>query len=375
MEEGITKHFENAYRLVLRYLKTLYRNFPSEDVCEELKERVELHEKCAFHGMGRSRSVAYFVARSLSSMVEEGMLGDKESRKVVYPPNFLPRRRWDGVLLFSFSGSGETLETVRVAESAKEEGASVVGVTSSRNSTLYSTSDLRVLIPGKSKKDTGNATKGYYERLLMKKDLPLGTTFEIGSTYFFASFLEWMKEGGPSRPKEIFRELYEEVRGYFPDRGEVERLYEYFLNDGKKRVVVMASADHSGLLELCGKFFAIRASHLGRNAYFYRDCSCPRTNEGDLVVVFGDADLHPSWKRLFGRLRREKGVRIVEVKHTREGNVDEEVSDLCVNIPRGTRDVSGGLRTLTFCESFLYGVASKEGVREIQMKERHSEFS
>jgi 6-phospho-3-hexuloisomerase len=88
-----------------------------------------------------------------------------------------------GDLVIAISGSGETHSIADLGLIAKEIGASLVTVTSNRNSTLGKISDAIMELGGRNKDDGG----GYLERHMKGEYThltPLGTAFEITSLVF-----------------------------------------------------------------------------------------------------------------------------------------------------------------------------------------------
>ncbi len=85
--------------------------------------------------------------------------------------------------LIAISGSGETKAVTMAARTAKETGATVVGITANTSSTLGKRIDIAVNIESKTKEPwkhyTSNVLKGNYDDLT-----PMGTLFE-DSTHLF----------------------------------------------------------------------------------------------------------------------------------------------------------------------------------------------
>ncbi|AEG18755.1 MAG: 6-phospho-3-hexuloisomerase [Methanobacterium paludis] len=85
--------------------------------------------------------------------------------------------------LIAISGSGETKAVTMAAGTAKETGATVVGITANTSSTLGKRIDIAVNIESKTKEPwkhyTSNVLKGNYDDLT-----PMGTLFE-DSTHLF----------------------------------------------------------------------------------------------------------------------------------------------------------------------------------------------
>ena len=89
----------------------------------------------------------------------------------------------DDDLVVAISGSGETRSISDLGKITKEIGATLITVTSNKESTLGKLADTVALIPGRTKEDTG----GYLERHMRGEYshlTPLGTSFEITTLVF-----------------------------------------------------------------------------------------------------------------------------------------------------------------------------------------------
>jgi 6-phospho-3-hexuloisomerase len=86
-------------------------------------------------------------------------------------------------VVIAISGSGETRSVSDLGRIAKDIGATLITVTSNKDSTLGHISDTTLEIHGRSKEDAG----GYLERHMRGEYshlTPLGTSFEISSLVF-----------------------------------------------------------------------------------------------------------------------------------------------------------------------------------------------
>ncbi|RNI14085.1 6-phospho-3-hexuloisomerase [Methanohalophilus sp. RSK] len=86
-------------------------------------------------------------------------------------------------VIIAISGSGETRSVSDLGRIAKDIGATLITVTSNKDSTLGHISDATLEIQGRSKDDAG----GYLERHMRGEYshlTPLGTSFEISSLVF-----------------------------------------------------------------------------------------------------------------------------------------------------------------------------------------------
>lgn len=94
----------------------------------------------------------------------------------------------DNDVVVAISGSGETRSISDLGKIAKEIGATLITVTSNRESTLGKLSNTIALIPGRTKEDAG----GYLERHMRGEYshlTPLGTSFEITTLVFLDAII------------------------------------------------------------------------------------------------------------------------------------------------------------------------------------------
>jgi 6-phospho-3-hexuloisomerase len=85
--------------------------------------------------------------------------------------------------VIAISGSGQTRSVADLGKVAKDIGATVITITSNKDSKLGNLSDVVVLLPGRTKDDTG----GYLERHMRGEYTyltPLGTSFETSASVF-----------------------------------------------------------------------------------------------------------------------------------------------------------------------------------------------
>ncbi|MFW5987471.1 MAG: 6-phospho-3-hexuloisomerase [Methanohalophilus sp.] len=91
-------------------------------------------------------------------------------------------------VVIAISGSGETRSVSDLGRIAKDIGATLITVTSNKDSTLGHISDATLEIHGRSKEDAG----GYLERHMRGEYshlTPLGTSFEISSLVFLDALI------------------------------------------------------------------------------------------------------------------------------------------------------------------------------------------
>jgi 6-phospho-3-hexuloisomerase len=93
-------------------------------------------------------------------------------------------------VVIAISGSGETRSIADLGKIVKEIGATLITVTSKKDSTLGRISDIAVILPSKTKNDLD---AGDYLDRHMRGDYthrpPLGTSFEITSLVFLDSIV------------------------------------------------------------------------------------------------------------------------------------------------------------------------------------------
>jgi 6-phospho-3-hexuloisomerase len=85
--------------------------------------------------------------------------------------------------VIAISGSGQTRSVADLGKVAKDIGATVITITSNKDSKLGNLSDVVVLLPGRTKDDAG----GYLERHMRGEYTyltPLGTSFETSASVF-----------------------------------------------------------------------------------------------------------------------------------------------------------------------------------------------
>ncbi|MDK2911468.1 MAG: 6-phospho-3-hexuloisomerase [Methanolobus sp.] len=85
--------------------------------------------------------------------------------------------------IVAISGSGQTRSVSDLGKVAKDIGATVIAITSNKDSKLGNLSDVVVVLPGRTKDDAG----GYLERHMRGEYTyltPLGTSFETSASVF-----------------------------------------------------------------------------------------------------------------------------------------------------------------------------------------------
>lgn len=143
---------------------------------EQVSKMIEtiINSDCVFIvGTGRSELVGQMFAMRLMHLgFTVHVVGDVTTPAIK-----------DSDCLIAISGSGETKTVTLAAETSKDVGASVIGITASLESTLSKLLDVVINIDSKTKEPwkhyTSNVLKGNYDDLT-----PMGTLFE-DSTHLF----------------------------------------------------------------------------------------------------------------------------------------------------------------------------------------------
>ncbi len=102
-------------------------------------------------------------------------------------------------LVIAVSGSGETPSIASLGAIAKKIGSKLAVITSNKDSTLGTISDIVVIIPGRTKEDINY--EDYHERRMIgyPQLAPLGTIFEISALVFLDAVIsELMVRTGAS---------------------------------------------------------------------------------------------------------------------------------------------------------------------------------
>lgn len=166
----------NQSKEVIKFLGIL------PDVLKTQKERLDefleiIRNGKAIHifGVGRSGAVALCFAIRLKHFEKTF------KHKVWWVGDEVREKIEEGDVLIVFSGSGETAEVLVVAERAKAANAKIVAITSFENSTLASSADLVILIPGGLEKGKGWR---YLEAQFTPKAFYGGGEFELLSYVF-----------------------------------------------------------------------------------------------------------------------------------------------------------------------------------------------
>ncbi|MCW3135370.1 MAG: SIS domain-containing protein [Canidatus Methanoxibalbensis ujae] len=136
------------------------------EVLEEIYDLMERSNAIHVYGIGRSGSAALSLALRLKHFrYNVWFIGDIVKERI---------KENDVVILFS--GSGVTAEIVNIAESAKQEGAKVVAISSYRESPLGRLADVFLYLPGGMRK---GERWGYTEAQLTESPFYGAGEFEV----------------------------------------------------------------------------------------------------------------------------------------------------------------------------------------------------
>ncbi len=367
------------YRELCRLLSQL--QVPSENMFKKFKESLDLSSRRICIGVGRSGDIADIFAKFLRN------LGYTE----VHGPEDVPYIFDSNDLVIAFSGSGTSTFTVETAKVAKEANAKLVSLTSNPGSPLERLSDYAIYIPGKTK------TEGdYYARQLLGAPYasltPLGTSYELRALFIALSFV-----GSIVRGVEVVS-CYDDLRRlceeYTPSTSELLRLYELMpkprspVNPIAGKTVVIGE----GLSGMVGKFFVTRLRHCTRRdeereCHFFKDKGSIRVKENDLAIVISGSGTGVPFQ--LAERAKNNNVRLAAVTSYVDSPL-AKIADVPIIIPGRTVEKVKGLRSSYFpkdpkksifelrsvltLETFIYAVAQTEGVTEIDMRAKHSEF-
>jgi len=131
-------------------------------------------QKIFLMGAGRSGLVARAFAMRLMHLGFNVYVVGETTTPAVCPED----------LVIGVSGSGETPSIADLGGIAKKIGSKLAVITSNKDSTLGSISDIVVIVPGRPKEDI--IYEDYHERRMMgyPQLAPLGTIFEISALVF-----------------------------------------------------------------------------------------------------------------------------------------------------------------------------------------------
>lgn len=131
-------------------------------------------KKIFLMGAGRSGLAAKAFAMRLMHMGFNVYVVGETTTPAVQPDD----------LVIAVSGSGETPSIANLGAIAKKIGSKLACITSNKDSTIGSISDIVVVVPGRPKEDV--ILEDYHERRMVgyPQLAPLGTIFEISALVF-----------------------------------------------------------------------------------------------------------------------------------------------------------------------------------------------
>ncbi len=153
---------DDAYLTILRDQK---------DKIDEICNLIEKSRAMHCYGKGRSGNPPVALALRLKNF----------GYKVWFGGDVIKERIYSGDIVFLFSGSGETNETVNFADQGKKAGAKIIGITTYENSTLGKLSDVVFYLPGGLEKSKGWE---YIKSQLSESELYGGGLFELFAYLF-----------------------------------------------------------------------------------------------------------------------------------------------------------------------------------------------
>jgi 6-phospho-3-hexuloisomerase len=182
METAQVKNCEDlllSMRLITDHLNEVIDKLDTEAVKAILQKIME-GERIFVMGAGRSGLVAKAFAMRLMHLGFSVYVVGETTTPAVRPDD----------VVIAISGSGETRSIADLGKIVKNIGSTLITVTSKRDSTLGTISDIVMLLPSKTKIDSeaggclGENMRGAYKNLP-----PLGTSFEITSLIFLDSLI------------------------------------------------------------------------------------------------------------------------------------------------------------------------------------------
>lgn len=181
------RYFKLAFQEIIKFVENALSRIDTKEVEEFIRYLEKTHtsgRNVLVVGVGRSGLVGRaFAMRLVHLGFRAYVLGETITPSV-----------GEGDLVIAISGSGSTSVVVATAEAAKKMRATVVAITSYRDSPLAKLSDHVVCIPGRTKT---SRVDDYFARQILglhEPLAPLGTLFEITSMVFLDSTIaELMK--------------------------------------------------------------------------------------------------------------------------------------------------------------------------------------
>ena len=166
------EHLTLSMELMADHIKDIAQRLDKESIKKTI-EYIMNADSIFIMGAGRSGLVGKAFAMRLMHLGFTSYVVGESTTPAVHKND----------VVIAISGSGETRSVSDLGRIAKDIGATLITVTSNRDSTLGHISDATLEIHGRSKEDAG----GYLERHMRGEYshlTPLGTSFEISSLVF-----------------------------------------------------------------------------------------------------------------------------------------------------------------------------------------------
>ena len=166
------EHLTLSMELMADHIKDIAQRLDKESIKKTI-EYIMNADSIFITGAGRSGLVGKAFAMRLMHLGFKSFVVGESTTPAVHKND----------VVIAISGSGETRSVSDLGRIAKDIGATLITVTSNKDSTLGHISDATLEIHGRSKEDAG----GYLERHMRGEYshlTPLGTSFEISSLVF-----------------------------------------------------------------------------------------------------------------------------------------------------------------------------------------------
>ncbi|KYH37038.1 MAG: hypothetical protein AYL29_009630 [Candidatus Bathyarchaeota archaeon B24] len=357
---------------------------PNSEKVKLLKGFLKSSRRILCVGVGRSGENAEVFSRFLRN------LGFEQ----VYGPEEIPYVIRESDVLVAFSGSGVTTYTLETAKIAHEANAKVVALTSDPESPLAKISNLVIEIPGKKTLDYH--AEDYYARqiegVVYAPLTPMGTLYELRTLLFSLSFIGSFLGGSVEG---WFQKILAGLKGYKPSQGDFQTLYQALprprsrLNPWTGKTVVVGE----GFSGIVGSFFVTRLRHCckpgeDRECYFWKDKGSVAVGSRDTVLIISGSGGH--LPALMAEKAKAKGARVVAITSYVDSPLAENSDSIIIipgrviyklkglrssYLPRNPLESLFELRTLFFLEGSIYLLAKREGITEVDMMTKHSDFT
>ncbi|WP_406655899.1 6-phospho-3-hexuloisomerase [Methanolobus sp. ZRKC2] len=166
------EHLKSSILLMAVHLEKLAEELDNDSIKEMLTEILNARRVFVL-GAGRSGLVGRaFAMRLMHLGLSSHVVGETTTPAVS-----------DEDAVIAISGSGQTRSVADLGKVAKDIGATVIAITSNKESKLGNLADVVAELPGRTKEDAG----GYLERHMRGEYsylTPLGTSFETSASVF-----------------------------------------------------------------------------------------------------------------------------------------------------------------------------------------------